>query len=84
MVFSYGSPRKLKQPWFTQAILDAGVYVRVPKSQKREKEDGREKQGWLKKKKKSTESNTILKILKDEPLRKELYKISRIFLLIIK
>lgn len=37
-----------------------------------------------KKKKKSTESNTILKILKDEPLRKELYKISRIFLLIIK
>lgn len=52
MVFSYGSPRKLKQPWFTQAILDAGVYVRVPKSQKREKEEGREKQGWLKKKKK--------------------------------
>ena len=82
MVFSSGNPRKLKQPWFTQAILDAGVYIRVPKTRKERRRKG-EKSGGDKKKK-STQSNTILKILKDEPLRKELYKISSIFLLIIK
>lgn len=82
MVFIYGNPRKLNSPSCPGYFRCWCLHKSAKKPEKRE--GGREREAGVISKKRSTESNTILKILKDEPLRKELYKISRIFLLIIK